>query len=48
VGRVIAQQPEAFVEVEVGSEVLITVGEAAPEATTTTTIVTPSTAPPED
>ncbi len=48
VGRVIAQLPEAFVEVEVGSEVIITVGEAAPETTTTTTIVTPSTAPPED
>lgn len=47
VGRVIAQEPEAFVEVEVGSEVLITVGEAAPETTTTTTVVTPSTAPPE-
>ena len=50
VGRVTAQVPEAFIEVEVGSEVLITVGEAAPETTTTSTTLTipPSTAPPEE
>lgn len=40
VGRVRRQEPEAFTEVEVGSEVLITVGEAAPESTTT---ITPTT-----
>ena len=37
VGRVIAQSPAAFEEVEVGTVITITVGEAAPPTTTTTT-----------
>ena len=41
VGRVIAQDPAPFEEVEIGFVVTITVGEAAPETTTTTTTTTP-------
>ena len=40
VGRVIAQDPAPFEEVEIGFVVTITVGEAAPETTTTTTTTT--------
>ena len=43
VGRVISQEPEAFLEVEVGSEVLIIIGQAAPETTTTSTTTVPPT-----
>ena len=51
VGRVMAQDPEPFEEVEVGLFVTITVGEAAPTTTTTpptttTTTTTPPTTPP--
>ena len=45
VGRVIAQDPAPFEEVEIGFVVTITVGEAAPETTTTTTTTT-TTPPP--
>lgn len=40
VGRVIAQDPAPFEEVEIGFVVTITVGEAAPETTTTTATTT--------
>ncbi|NDH84674.1 MAG: hypothetical protein EBY65_07360 [Acidimicrobiia bacterium] len=40
-GRVMAQDPAPFEEVEIGFVVTITVGEAAPETTTTTTTTTP-------
>ena len=45
VGRVIAQSPAAFEEVEVGTVITITVGEAAPPTTTeapTTTTAAPT------
>ena len=48
VGRVISQSPGAFEEVEIGTVITITVGEAAPpttttEAPTTTTTEAPTT-----
>jgi eukaryotic-like serine/threonine-protein kinase len=43
VGLVISQNPLNFVEVDVGSEVVIVVGEAGPEPTTTTTTTTTTT-----
>ena len=42
-GRVMAQAPAPFEEVEVGLVVTITVGQAAPETTTTTTTTPPTT-----
>ena len=40
IGRVIAQSPAAFEEVEIGTVVTVTVGQPAPETTTTTTTTT--------
>jgi beta-lactam-binding protein with PASTA domain/tRNA A-37 threonylcarbamoyl transferase component Bud32 len=49
VGLVISQTPGEFTEVDLGSEVVIVVGEAGPEPTTTTTTTTTTTsAPPPD
>ena len=45
-GRVMAQDPAPFEEVEVGLVVTITVGQAAPETTTPTTTTPPTTTPP--
>ena len=46
VGVVISQTPEPFELVPGGSEVVITVGEAGPEPTTSTTTTTSTTVPP--
>ena len=48
VGLVISQTPANFTEVDLGSEVVIVVGEAGAEPTTTTTTTTTTSAPPPD